>query len=199
MAITRKAALLFWGFLLASAQAQTSARDLYYKELAPESAGTGLRLQLRKMQGGKWMPVDPASVFRSGDQIRLDLESNRQAHLYVAAQGSDGRWSVLFPSTGTLETASRVFPNRAVFLEAQFDNRPGKETLHIALLAEPQIDQAKLIELIKSAPSSPAQKSRTGTLDRDLRYEAAAPAYEYSAFLVSQGKRLFTRIDLKHE
>lgn len=197
--VNRSATILFLIYLPAGTQAQTSARDLYYKDMGPQDAVLGLRLQLRKLLDGKWTPVNPAAVFRSGDEIRLDLESNRQAHLYVAARGSDGSWSVLFPSSGPLGTASRVFPNRPVSIEAQFDGRPGIETLHIALLAGPEADKAKLIEQMQTAPDNAGRKGQAELLERDLRYEAASPAHEFSAFLVSRGKRLSTRILLRHE
>jgi hypothetical protein len=41
--------------------------------------------------------VDPARIFYSGEQIRLQIESNVDGYLYVLQKGSSGHDSVLFP------------------------------------------------------------------------------------------------------
>jgi len=58
-----------------------------------------LRYSLEKdMGGGRGSEVVADTVFRSGDRIRINVQSNQQAYLYLILQGSSGRWQVLFPS-----------------------------------------------------------------------------------------------------
>src|SRR5574340_1205301 len=49
----------------------------------------GLRYSiLEQMSDGRASEVDPDSFFRSGDRIRLSIEANDTAHLYIVQRGS---------------------------------------------------------------------------------------------------------------
>src|SRR3984885_3572211 len=59
----------------------------------------GLRYSVMKRDGSaKFVEVDQDSTFRSGDRIRLNVDTNTSGYLYVVMQGSSGNWRLLFPS-----------------------------------------------------------------------------------------------------
>jgi len=67
--------------------------------LEPQENPLGLRYSFLKQQGNGTVEVDTATAFRSGERIRLTVESNDSAYLYLVLLGSSGKWSVLFPSS----------------------------------------------------------------------------------------------------
>jgi hypothetical protein len=59
----------------------------------------GLHYSLvKQVANNEALEVDPYAVFHSGDQIRLSIQANDNAYLYIVARGSSGKWSPLFPS-----------------------------------------------------------------------------------------------------
>src|SRR5437868_12351992 len=58
----------------------------------------GLRYSLLLSRANDpYREVDPASTFRSGDRLKITVEANDDAYLYVIARGTSGLWKVLFP------------------------------------------------------------------------------------------------------
>jgi hypothetical protein len=112
----------------------------------------GLRYAiLKRNAAGQYQEVDVDSTFHSGDRIRIEVQANQTAHLYVVAQGSSGAWQVLFPSreiSGGSNVVrrgdTRVVPggNAGQFV---FDEQAGTEKLFLVLSREPETDIEKLI------------------------------------------------------
>ena len=72
----------------------------------------GVRYSILKRAGGESEEVAPDTVFRSGDRIRLRVETNDSGYLYIIHRGSSGNWKPLFPSTEIAEGDNRVEKGR---------------------------------------------------------------------------------------
>jgi len=98
---------------------------------------------------GKTNRVDPNRTFKSGERIKLIIESNRDGYLYVLNIGSSGNSHILFPNPGVV--SNRVvagLPHSIPFnTYMRFDNNPGEELLLLMLSPKPLGD---------FAPSTPA-------------------------------------------
>jgi len=126
--------------------------------------------------------VDPETIFHSGDRIRLRIESNHSAYLYVVSRGSSGGWKLLFPSTeisdgkNTIEKGERhEIPLGDVWIA--FDTQPGIEKLFLVLSRQREPDLEKLIRvpvhegaLVSALDNSTVSRIR-GQVARDLVFE----------------------------
>jgi Domain of unknown function (DUF4384) len=112
----------------------------------------GLRYSVMKRDAsGKFVEVDQDATFRSGDRIRLSVDTNTAGYLYVVMQGSSGNWRLLFPSADVEggnnrieKGASQQIPpgDKGQFL---FDEQSGTEKLFLVLARRPEADLDKLI------------------------------------------------------
>jgi hypothetical protein len=127
----------------------------------------GLRYSFLKQQGNGTVEVDTATMFRSGERIRLTVESNDSAYLYLVLLGSSGKWSVLFPSSQIAGGNNHIEPGHRYTIPAQhwfaFDDQVGEEKLFILLSRQPQEDLEELIYSLQKAPGaqSPAEPAKT--------------------------------------
>ncbi len=119
----------------------------------------GLRYSiLKETQPGATAEVDAAGVFRSGERIRLTVQTNADAYLYIVLRGSSQSWSVLFPSAEV--AGGDNFLRRGARQEVPaghwftFDDRPGTERLFLVLSRQPVTDLEKLIYAVREAPSA---------------------------------------------
>lgn len=119
----------------------TTAKELFF---APGAVGEspaqpGLQYQvLRLTPDGGEEDVDPHTVFRSGDRIRLSVQSNIDGHLYVIHRGASGRWGVLFPNAGINGGRNAVSAFRRYTVPPggnafRFNETVGTESLFIVL------------------------------------------------------------------
>jgi hypothetical protein len=128
-----------------------------------EVAGPPLALRyslLKQNSDGEYVEVAPDSVFHSGDRIKVSIESNDGAHLYIVQQGSSKAWNVLFPNTDMDNGNNRVDRGRPYQIPAggrfTFDEQPGTERLFIVLSRRPEADLEKLIYNLSGKPAAPA-------------------------------------------
>ena len=63
---------------------------------------------------GRYDEVDTDSVFRSGDKIRVSVESNDNGYLYIVQQGSSKTWNLLFPNADTEHGSNRIERHREI-------------------------------------------------------------------------------------
>ncbi len=171
------------------ARSQMTARELFHAPAEPPAAAKakpsraqpgqpspvlvsapsvplGLRYSiLKEVRPGAAAEVDPDTVFRSGDRIRLSFEANADAYLYVVQRGSSGNWSVLFPSAEVEGGNNAV--RRGVRYEIPagywfaFDEQPGQEKLFLVLSRQPEANLERLIYSVQETPARPAQSSKT--------------------------------------
>jgi hypothetical protein len=122
----------------------------------------GMRYSILKYAGDdQYMEVDPDLVFRSGDRIRLRLQVNDPAYLYIVMKGSSGNWRVLFPSPEYDSGSNRVLPGRDYDIPSRtrfvFDETPGEEKLFFVLSRQAEADLDKLIyDLDQAGPATAA-------------------------------------------
>jgi hypothetical protein len=165
---------------------------------AAVSAGVplGVRYSIVKYADDDALEVDPELVFRSGDKIKLRLQVNDEAYLYVVMQGSSGAWRVMFPSPDVESGSNKVVPGRLYDIPGHtrlvFDEQPGAEKVFIVLSRTPETQIDKLIYDLESGsrkaeqPKSDQSKSlmasaalsnslveqmRKGIAARDLVFE----------------------------
>ena len=127
----------------------------------------GLRYSLLKYVGeSDYVEVDPEITFRSGEKIRLRVQANDDAYLYVVMQGSSGAWRVMFPAEEFGEGSNRVLAGRVYDIPGRtrlvFDEQAGVEKLFVILTRQPETQMDKLIydlENRKSADKAPEKKA----------------------------------------
>jgi Domain of unknown function (DUF4384) len=137
----------------------------------------GLRYSIVKQIDGESIEVDPESVFRSGDRIRLNVQANDNGYLYIVLRGSSGRWSPLFPSKEILSGDNRVkkggeyeIPLGSVWFA--FDEQQGTEKLFIVLARQPEPDFEKLVQSLRRE-SPPQQAKSDGNQKADQNDEGS--------------------------
>jgi hypothetical protein len=124
----------------------------------------GLRYSvLKREDSGKFVEVDPDATFRSGDRIRLRVDTNTPGYLYVVMQGSSGNWRLLFPSPDVEGGNNRIEKGSAQQIPADngqfvFDQQSGTEKLFLVLSRQPEGDLDKLIYSITGGGSSGDKK-----------------------------------------
>ena len=124
----------------------------------------GLRYSFLRNSGGEeYQEVDPDTVFRSGDRIRVAAQSNDEGYLYIVMKGTSGSWKVLFPSAEIAEGSNRVSSGRQTLIPPPpgrfaFDEQAGEERLFIVLSRNPEPSLEKLIYSLGSgSPNQPNQ------------------------------------------
>jgi hypothetical protein len=127
-----------------------------------------LKYRLLKLgDNGAYNEVDTDTIFRSGDKIRVSVESNDRAYLYIVQQGSSKTWNLLFPNQDTEQGSNRVERNREYEIPGgarfAFDEQPGTERLYLILSRSPEADLERLIYSLSngSDTTQPASGERT--------------------------------------
>lgn len=164
-----------------AAVADVGEAQVIQAALEPEAIPLGLRYSFLKQQGSGTAEVDTATAFRSGERIRLTIESNDSAYLYLVLKGSSGRWSVLFPSSEIAGGDNHIEPGHRYTIPAQhwfaFDEQVGEEKLFILLSRQPQEDIEGLIYSLQEAPATQpaAQPAETPKPEEKLLLAQALP------------------------
>jgi hypothetical protein len=157
----------------ASKKSPDGSRVQNASTLGAEVVGPPLALKyrlLKRSPEGRYDEVDTDTVFRSGDKIRVSIESNDNGHLYIVQQGSSKTWNLLFPNEDTEQGSNRIQRNREYEIPGggrfTFDEQPGAEKMFIVLTRRAEPDLEKLIYSLSqgTAPntSRPASGEKTG-------------------------------------
>jgi hypothetical protein len=101
-----------------------------------------LRYSIQKrIADDKYAEVDPNTIFHSGDRIRINVQANDSAYLYIAQSGSSGSWKILFPSEEA-GNDNHVERYRSYTLPSvnswKFNNQSGQERIFIVLSRIPE-------------------------------------------------------------
>ena len=125
----------------------------------------GLRYSLLRNTGGdRYEEADAGTVFRSGDRIRVSVESNDIAYLYVVIRGSSGSWKLLFP-TPEVSGGSNVVESGRQYLippppgRFAFDEQAGEEKLFLVLSRRPETSLEQLIYSLSSGETPAEEKA----------------------------------------
>jgi hypothetical protein len=83
--------------------------------------------------------VTTASTFRSGDRIKLHIETNQNGYLYVINVGSTGQSHFLFPNSGVNSNFVTAWTPYEIPYNTymRFDANPGEELLLVMLSPNP--------------------------------------------------------------
>jgi hypothetical protein len=133
-------------------------------------------IQKRTSTGRDWTAANPDSEFLTGDRIKLIVEANEQAYLYVYAKGASGTNKILFPDAAIdgeqiLVPAHRSFevPSDLGFI---FVAPAGQERITVFLSRRPVQDLQELNNSLEKGGPSPlsnkiqlAQNVADGTLN----------------------------------
>jgi len=120
---------------------------------SPSTTGpekTGIRYSLVRISANGPRDASDDEVFHAGDCVQLKVESNKSGFLYVLHHGSDGNWQPLMPSPKMPDEDNRINAFKTMQIPVkycfQFDNKPGIETLFVAVAdspdAMPDLDRA---------------------------------------------------------
>jgi len=136
-------------------------------------APLGLRYSiLLSRDNGPYKEVDTDSTFRSGDRLKIDVESNDGAYLYVVSRGSSGNWSVIFPTKEVDNGNNFISPYRPYTVPNSgrfyFDDQAGEEKLFIVLSRKPESSFEDIIYTINT-PSPQAKPQKEMQLAQALR------------------------------
>lgn len=126
----------------------------------------GLRYSiLKRDSGGAYEEVNPDANFHSGDKLRIRIESNEDAYLYLVARGTSGRWDVLFPQRAIRNGDNFVEASQPLIIPSSrgvwtLDERRGDEKLFLVLSRQPVADVDRLIYDLNqgSKPAAPEAK-----------------------------------------
>ena len=138
--------------------AYTDAKLLKVAFSPDEAVPLGVRYSLLRLTSGSYEEVDTDTVFHSGDRIRVRVESNDNAYLYIVMRGTSGSWRVLFPSAEIEDGNNRVRRGHAYDLPPggrfTFDATPGEERLFLVLSRQPEESLENLIYTLSAKPAS---------------------------------------------
>jgi hypothetical protein len=137
----------------------------------------GLRYTIEKVSGGSAEPVSIHSVFHSGDRIRISVEVNDTAYLYVISRGSSGTWSPVFPSKDVEDGSNRVEAGRKYDIPSKkghvitFREPSGAEKLFIVASRVPEPSLERLMYAIHSgdAPSNTAPAAKPAESSENVK------------------------------
>jgi hypothetical protein len=110
-----------------------------------------LRYSILQEKGDRFVEVDPDTEFHSGDRIRVKVESNGTAFLYIVMGGSSGQWQVLFPSKEIDGGNNKISKAQVYTIPPErdaafhFDEKAGVEKVSLVLSRTPEPDLEKLI------------------------------------------------------
>lgn len=159
------------------------------KTSAPQTAPggerrrVGLKCRLLLFSGDNLREVDPGREFRSGERIRLQIESNIDGYLYVLQKGSSGAETVLFPHPDINGGSNRIERGISYAIPPvgwfAFDPTPGEERVRVVVAREPlepaapQARPARATETLMAAVTGLERRINT----RDLVFvKEKAPA-----------------------
>ena len=128
----------------ATVNANTSAG---VKAYSGPALGMGYTLYMRDANG-EAVRVDPSRSFRTGDRVRLLLETNTDGYLYIFNTTDNGDPVMIYPDTRLDEGGNYIEAHVPIEIPSReeadenyrwftFDNKPGTERLYVVFSREP--------------------------------------------------------------
>jgi hypothetical protein len=128
------------GVTVAQNQTGPRQRGIQLKEDYNKGKVDGMRVVVLKSEGGSFVPVDPARVFKQGDEIRVSFESNFDGYVYVINISPGGKKRVIFPGGQAASGVNAIRMHQRIELPPTsfiFDKETGTEILHVVMSREP--------------------------------------------------------------
>jgi len=144
--------------------------------------------------------------FKSGERIKLNLQTNRDGYLYVINIGTTGTSRILFPHRTDIDNFVKAKKPVGIPLETfmRFDETPGEETVLVMLSPKPMAEFSPSSVKLKDEEEKEltALVQQKGAKDLIIETDAASktPA-QYAVVPVSvldEGKFITLQIKLKH-
>jgi hypothetical protein len=104
---------------------------------------------LKNSSTGGWVPTKVATEFRTGDRIKLKIESSQEAYLYILAIGPTGQQTSLFPNE-KIDGGRNLVPAHKTY-EVPADPERG-------IVFEPPAGQEKLFVILSRTPLQDVDK-----------------------------------------
>ena len=173
-------------------------RDLFLEKIAdspgkPAAHHLGLRYSvlLVEPETRAVRAADPDGIFHEGDCLAIEFTPNHSGNLYAFNHGSRGAWQLLMPSPQMSGETALVKAGEVKRVPAEhcfrLDDKPGAETLVLAITEKP--DDIRQLRALLAKPAVPPPAVTTA---------GAAPAAESAGDLMDSWQRLATR-DLRLE
>jgi hypothetical protein len=115
-------------------------RGIQLKEDYQSGKVDGMRVLVLKSENGNFVPVDPARIFRPGDEIRVAFESNFDGYVYVVNVSPGGKKRVIFPGTQAATSSNVIRARQPIELPPTsfiFDKETGTEILQVIMSRQP--------------------------------------------------------------
>lgn len=167
----------------------------------------GLRYSLLlSRDNNPYAEVDAATTFRSGDRLKITVESNDDAYLYVIARGPSGLWKVLFPVSEVASGDNLIQPFRRYEVpnggRFYFDDQAGEEKLFLVLTRKPEKNFEDLLYSVTepaAAPVKPAGTVPAAPVRANKTFQIAGLTRPIDDALVSRVRGELTGRDLVFE
>ena len=135
---------------------------------------------------GKYVQVDTDSTFATGDAIRLRMEVNSDAYVYLLSRGASGDGNFLFPEPGE---DNRLKPFQSIQVPAagdpiRFAEPAGTETLYILVSRSPVADLDRLLPARGSSPG--AQPSNASMMAANVPSAQMGEMFEHAQHMESR-------------
>jgi hypothetical protein len=109
------------------------------KDTAPVTGLPGTKVTIELLRNGETSEVAPNYQFRSGDRIRLRMQTNFEGYISLVNVGSSGTVQTLYPADGV---ARPIYPSQDFLVPESgswivFDDTPGVELLTVVMSSKP--------------------------------------------------------------
>jgi len=150
---------------------QTAAQPATQKE--PETQlGLGIGYTLfKKNAAGEFVRASTQEVFKSGDLVRLLVETNLDGYLYIFSREEGQAPVLLYPNSQVQNGTNFVQAHQTFWLpedgEIEFDGNPAKETLTLVFSEKPVADLAAS----NSLEGTPVDQNRYNEIARETEVQ----------------------------
>jgi len=163
-----------WAFGLAAPAMVTAIVLVLLLKPAFQLKVTVVGMRAHQVRDAREFSVQDGDTLYSGDRVRIDFETNRDAYLYVFADSSSGDFRQLFPPPegpggGSLfAPGPHTLPERPWYL----DSTAGTETLYVAAAKGPISAEAALRQALEKAAAASRDREERQRMLRAVLDEA---------------------------
>ncbi|MCK6685934.1 MAG: DUF4384 domain-containing protein [Thermoanaerobaculia bacterium] len=134
---------------------------------APVAQNPVLTATVYRLEGGKSIRTSPAGyTFRTGEKIRVGVTAPQAGYFYIAARGSSGSLTVLFPNRSTRGGSNRIEAGEEVIVPAQgsfeFSGPSGEEVIYAVYSTQPTSDVLTSLQAVLATGGAGTQGSGAG-------------------------------------
>jgi len=144
-----------------------------------DAAGASVTIAVYRLTAqGAQVRVGPDYPFRSGDKIRLALQSGQDGHLYLIQRGSSGKVAMLYPDRRIANGANTLSAGQELVIPAtgwfQLDRTPGTETIYAYFATQPDAVMFQSMEAATGFSGKPPDPAVEAQVLSQLQQRAKA-------------------------